>query len=85
MKLPVTFNSLLWLANARCRLAYWLAAQRRAVRNYAARNDPMPAEIADNFSASIAYWRGQIKTARSWFEDSLEGYTSRFGFGPSLT
>lgn len=81
MKLPLTFNSLLWLANARCRLAFWLREQRKAARRWAALARPMPADIAGQFAASIAYWRGEITEARHWFENAIEGLISRHGFG----
>ena len=81
MKLPLTFNSLLWLANARCRLAFWLRAMHRARRNYRKISGGMPANIADSYRASIAYWRGEIAQAREWLTDSVNGLHSRHGFG----
>lgn len=81
MKLPLTFNSLFWLANARGRLAFWLREQRKAARRWAALNKPMPADIAGQFAASVGYWRGEIAEAREWLIDALNGLDCRLGFG----
>lgn len=81
MKLPLTFNSLLWLANARGRLAFWLRAMNRARRNYRKIPGGVPADIADAYRASIAYWRGEIAEAQRWLTDSANGLHSRHGFG----
>jgi hypothetical protein len=81
MKLPLTFNSLLWLANARNRLEFWLEAMRSARRNYRKIPGGMPADIACGYLASISYWRKEAKIARGWLIDALNGLHSRHGFG----
>jgi hypothetical protein len=82
MKLPYTFNSLFFLANARARLAWWLRESRRAARRWSALGKPMPADIAAGFSGSVTYWRNEIQVCQGWLTDAAEGFTSRHGFGP---
>lgn len=77
MKIPLTFNSLLWLANARRRLAFWLRTQRETARDYKALRCAVPADISGIQATAVRYWRNEVHVCRQWFAEAAV----RHGFG----